>query len=779
MTAPMSPTSSFIVVDNPMKPQHPSKEAQYKPGFVSSSYAHNWSSTGTGGGIRIQGRHFVDAYGRICNLRGVNLSGCCKTPVNHTNEDFPEDPKIVTFVGRPFPLSEAHEHFSRLRRWGMTFIRFLVTWEAVEHEGPGIYDQEYLTYLQELLSLLPKYGISAYISVHQDVWSRYTGGSGAPAWTVEAVGFDLDNLEESGAAWLGGMRGGGHTDTDRGLWPTGYQKLAASTMGTVFWGGDVFAPKLTVKDGVSIQQFLQNAFLDMWGILARAVGDLEGVIGFQMINEPHRGYIDLQSMYSFDYNTDLHLGPIPSPFQSFQLGAGHPTLVPTWTRSFPMPTKQTTHTLLNEGKKKAWKEDGPTKGQCLWEMHGVWGWCNTKNQAVVLRENYFVKHPNSGKKVDWYTDLYYPFLKKWAERVLESSSQDKILFVEPIPNEFCPTSWTEEHRVPNMVYAPHWYCLYSLFNKSFGEFSVNVQGLSRGMFPLKAFYWGHKGVRDNFSLQIRTLTEEAHKSLGDVPVLFGECGIPMDMNKGEAFISEDFIWQKRMMDAMITGLDRSLVGFNLWNYNPDNTDAEGDHWNGENFSWFSQRRAMPNFLLEYEQTSPHLDGGGRILDAVVRPYPAKVAGIPLEFHYEMMSGEISFSWVVPEKGELQAHETEIFFPSLLTAGRKILLEAQIDMSQFDYDDEMQAARKLKSMTQEKYSYTYDETRQTLFIVPKDNSPGTKHGIRVKVWPPVRPLFNLNDFWSDFGIWVAAVVIVVIGVLVAIILGTGAVWFGFA
>lgn len=227
-------------------------------------------------------------------------------------------------------------------------------------------------------------------------------------------------------------------------------------------------------------------------------------------------------MYSFDYNTDLHLSHIPSAIQSFQLGAGYPTLVPTWTRSFPMPTKQTTHTLLNEGRKKAWKEDGPTRGQCLWEMHGVWGWCKTRNQAVVLRENYFVKHPVSGKKVciqvchplsvlmssqiEWYTDCYYPFMKKWAERVLHASTLDKILFVEAIPNEvrmarplclwssffqFCPTSWTEECQIPNMVYAPHWYDLDSLFNKKYGEFTVNVQGLSRVICLLQSIFCLH------------------------------------------------------------------------------------------------------------------------------------------------------------------------------------------------------------------------------------------------------------------------------------------------
>lgn len=102
--------------------------------------------------------------------------------------------------------------------------------QQIQCRHSGIYDHEYLDYLRELLSLFPKYGILAFISVHQDVWSRYTGGSGAPAWTVEAAGFDLDTLEESGAAWLRGMRGGGHTEAERGLWPTGYTKLAAATL---------------------------------------------------------------------------------------------------------------------------------------------------------------------------------------------------------------------------------------------------------------------------------------------------------------------------------------------------------------------------------------------------------------------------------------------------------------------------------------------------------------------------------------------------------------------
>lgn len=80
-----------------------------------------------------------------------------------------------------------------------------------------------------------------------------------------------------------------------------------------------------MQDGheVPVQQYLQGAFLDMFDVVAKKLGCLEGVLGFQVafhtdsfqnfaehsqvLNEPHRGYIDIASLHAFDYNTDLHL----------------------------------------------------------------------------------------------------------------------------------------------------------------------------------------------------------------------------------------------------------------------------------------------------------------------------------------------------------------------------------------------------------------------------------------------------------------------------------------
>ncbi|HTZ50559.1 MAG TPA: hypothetical protein VMF68_02820, partial [Spirochaetia bacterium] len=94
--------------------------------------------------IRSLGDRFVDEHGRTLLPRGVNLGGSSKVPrvpdgATHLPGNL-DDPRGVSFVGRPFPLEEADEHFSRLAHWGLTFERLIVTWEAVEHAGPGIYD---------------------------------------------------------------------------------------------------------------------------------------------------------------------------------------------------------------------------------------------------------------------------------------------------------------------------------------------------------------------------------------------------------------------------------------------------------------------------------------------------------------------------------------------------------------------------------------------------------------------------------------------------------------
>lgn len=199
----------------------------------------------------------------------------------------------------------------------------------------------------------------------------------------------------------------------------------------------------------------------------------------------------------------------------------------------------------------------------------------------------------------------------------------------------------------------------------------------------------------------------------------------------------------------------------MWNYNPDNDDKCGDHWNGENFSWFSQRRSLPASFLNLAQTSATLDNGGRILDAIVRPFPAKTAGIPLKFEYEMNTGEFTFEWCNPDpkstttSGEISnpplngmapllAKETEIFVPSSIANERDVIVEG------------LEASD----------SHHYDHDRQTLYIVTADcKTPGKRHRVRVRVRPELKAKFEVNDFWVDHGYRVVSVVVVILAALI--------------
>jgi hypothetical protein len=176
--------------------------------------------------------------------------------------------KDVSFIDRPFPLASADEHFSRLRGWGLTFIRLLVTWESLEHSGAGIYDEDYIDYLILLVKKAETYGISLFIDPHQDTWSRFSGGSGAPGWTFEVMGLDVTMFKRTGSAFIHLLENEeGEGRGNIALWATNYTKLACASAMTLFFAGNVFAPGELYK-GVPIQDYLQSAYFKCYAHLA-------------------------------------------------------------------------------------------------------------------------------------------------------------------------------------------------------------------------------------------------------------------------------------------------------------------------------------------------------------------------------------------------------------------------------------------------------------------------------------------------------------------------------
>ena len=126
--------------------------------------------------LRVSGHRLRDGHNREVILHGINVSGDAKLPSrpdlpSHVAADF-FNGDAVSFAERPFPLSDAPTHFARLRRWGYNTIRYIFTWEAIEHEGPGRYDDEFVRHTVETLRVAKEFGSRVFMDPHQDVVCR-------------------------------------------------------------------------------------------------------------------------------------------------------------------------------------------------------------------------------------------------------------------------------------------------------------------------------------------------------------------------------------------------------------------------------------------------------------------------------------------------------------------------------------------------------------------------------------------------------------------------------
>ncbi|KAJ3077100.1 hypothetical protein HDU98_008535 [Podochytrium sp. JEL0797] len=486
----------------------------------------------------------------------------------------------VSFIGRPFPLQDADEHFQRLKAWGLTFVRLLVTWEALEHKGPGIYDDAFIDYLICILKKAEKHGIKCFIDPHQDTWSRFSGGSGAPGWTFEVAGMDVTAFQASGAAHVHNLNES--VANPHMFWPTNYAKLACATMFTLFFGGHVLAPEATYQ-GVNVGTFLQDKYIACYAYLASRLKDCRAVAGFEFMNEPHYGYIGLSDLNKFDTYIFFHYGACPSAIQSFALGSGMTVEVDNYSKSWPVPTRKSGKRVLNEQKRSAWLN----YGDCIWKKHGVWG-LDTNGKPRILQPNYFKTNPTTGKPIDYYKDFYMPLVRRY-KAAIHAVRRDHLIFFEPIPNEDPPELNEADRKEENYVYAPHWYDLKALMSKNFdGIVTFDVQGLSRGTKNvLQAAYFGLGGAEANYTGQMRNIVETGRKKVGIRPVLMGECGIPMDINEKKAYTTGNYSTHNNFLDTVITSMEANMLNFTLWNYNPGNDNTFGDHWNGEDFSIYS------------------------------------------------------------------------------------------------------------------------------------------------------------------------------------------------
>ena len=603
---------------------------------------------------------FVDSLGRHVILRGVNLGGDCKLPYPDGGTDRPSDfsdHATVSFIGRPFPPEEMDEHLRRIAGWGFNVLRLLVTWEAVEHAGPGRHDQPYIDYIGSICERAADFGLAVFIDFHQDAWSRMSGGSGAPCWIFDKLGLDYRRFDAAGAAHVMQYRYD-YTSTEKRQedhyptmsWPLNYRLPVNGIVWTAFFAGRTFTPDWII-DGVNVQDYLQDHYLGCVRAVAKRVRDLPNVIGFDSLNEPGMGWIGHKMTerpggnVSGDFAVGL-TGPAWTPLDGLCVARGMPTPVPHLAidNNRLIVDKQV---VKNPDAVSIWTSPAADP----FEVAGAWRVENGK--AYAPDENFF--RMRNGKLIHPEQEFLQPFFARMAETI-RALQPDWLLFAEINPHVITQGRSFPPIMPEKSVNASHWYDINLLVSKRFDPALSETSKAS---------------LRERYKFQLGYLRMLGERINGGAPTLIGECGIPYDINDGEAFRRwsdgerSDVVWQAQetALALMYDVLDTLLLNSTQWNYTASNRNdlRVGDGWNQEDLSVFSRDQ-------QHDASDP--DSGARALRGYCRPYIQRAQGILKSMRYSMQ--EATLTAVIEVDATITA-ASEIFLPRHYTQAPSVQL----------------------------------------------------------------------------------------------------------
>ncbi|MBN2498112.1 MAG: cellulase family glycosylhydrolase [Deltaproteobacteria bacterium] len=208
--------------------------------------------------LTVDGTRLLDSLGREVMLRGV-ATGCRAKVAPYFAFAFRES-GLAGHASAP-PFDEAAGAFlDRVVGWGHNWIRLPFSWQALEPEL-GSYDQAYLDRYLALIDAAAARGLRVVVDFHQDVYCEHFCGDGFPIWTLpEPLPEPPDGCED---------------------WYMGY--LTNPDINAAF---DRFWAD---RDGI------RAAFVEMWREMAGSAWAHDGVVAFEVINEPGPGTADVDS----------------------------------------------------------------------------------------------------------------------------------------------------------------------------------------------------------------------------------------------------------------------------------------------------------------------------------------------------------------------------------------------------------------------------------------------------------------------------------------------------
>lgn len=196
-------------------------------------------------------RYITDAQGRALILHGINTSSSAKSSPDH------------------MPWIEERHVEQVTREFGMNFVRLLIFWDGVEPQR-GVYNDAYIEAVRERVRWFTSRGAYVMLDMHQDIYSAKVGGNGAPDWATITSGMEYLSLDFPGMPW----------------WVKNVDPAVIAAF-VNFWRHDDYA-------------WLQDHYIGAWVHVAEAFRNEPGVIGYDLMNEPHAGDLVRAARFTFE-----------------------------------------------------------------------------------------------------------------------------------------------------------------------------------------------------------------------------------------------------------------------------------------------------------------------------------------------------------------------------------------------------------------------------------------------------------------------------------------------
>ena len=144
---------------------------------------------------------------------------------------------------------------------GTNFVRFLISWRAIEPE-PGTIDETYLDGLEERLDWYQERGYHVMLDMHQDLWGwgitpTKDNGNGAPEWATYMDGLPVRSPQD--------------------MWELYYLEPGVIRAFDNFWNTTGAHPELT------------EHYAAAWRAVAERFADHPAVVAYDLMNEPYGG----------------------------------------------------------------------------------------------------------------------------------------------------------------------------------------------------------------------------------------------------------------------------------------------------------------------------------------------------------------------------------------------------------------------------------------------------------------------------------------------------------